>query len=400
MILVEYNSDRPKMVQKIIMYGVHVLCYCSLFSLSSCTLMTNTVPAPTQLSNLLKQNLVLLPDNDFEHLPPSLKENKIIFLGEIHKVKPLIQAASRLAVYLATYKPVVYALELVYGAHPLMEAVSLGAEKQINPMQYTETIRAFNANQTEDKKILLTALDIEHSIYNNKKETKLFLQELANRSTSDAASYAISEEVTHLTVQDTYGKMNRYLEKLKKVFSQHFDTFSSEDRDEILFSMELLTASNRYYQYKAAGGITEALTRPWDIRHKYFIKTIERAYRKAQKRKAILLCRVGTAHARLDHKLEAWYFAKKYSRTKGRVGSIGLIPLYYDTSETNDTVTEKYNDIDSIVKILMKDYEYSYLPLSELQKNSKNSFKWSKYYSNSAPKYDGLLFVRIEKNSN
>jgi hypothetical protein len=114
-----------------------------------------------------------------------------------------------------------------------------------------------------------------------------------------------------------------------------------------------------------------------------------------------LLCRVGTWHASLDNKTsEAQYFAKKHPPTKGKVVSIGLIPLYYDVHETNDTVTKEHNDIDSIVKILMKDYEYSYLPLSELQKNTNNSFKWSKYYSSSGPQYDGLLFVRIERNSN
>ena len=366
----------------------------TLVIMSSCSLQTSTVSPPAQLNEIVKQNLILLPDSDFEYLPSDLKENEIIFLGEIHKVKPLIQAASRLAVYLATYKPVVYAVESCYGAHPLMEAVSLGSKKPISPMLYTEIIRAFNSNQTADRKILMTAIDIEHSIYNNKKETKLFLQNLASRSTSSTASQAINNDVAKLTAQDTYDKMNHYLRKLKKIFLQHLDTFSPEDRDEILFSIELLEASN-HYQY-----IKEDWQSAQNIRYRYFKKTIKRAYKKAQKRKAILLCRVGTAHARLDYKLEARYFMKSYSLTKGKVASIGLVPLYYDVHETNDTVTEGHNDIDSIVKVLMKDDEYSYLSLSELQKNTNNSFKWSKYYSNSGPKYDGLLFVRIEKNSN
>jgi len=357
--------------------------------------MTNTAPAPAQLQDLLKQNLVLLPDNKFENLPPSLKENEIIFLGEIHNVKPLIQAASRLAVYLATYKRVVYAIESCYGSHPLLEAVSLGNEKPINPMLYTETIRAFNSNQTADRKILMTAIDLEHSIYNNKKETVLFLQDLAGRSTSDAARRIIQKDIPQLTTQDTFDKVKRYLKNLKKVFMQHFDTFSPEDRDEILFSMELLTASN-HYQY-----IMEDWQSAQNIRYRYFKKTIKRAYQKAQKRKAILLCRVGGYHVSLSGKnSEARYFARDYSLTKGKVAAIRLVPLYYDVRETNETVTEEHNDIDSIVKTLMKDDEYSYLSLSDLQKNTNNSFKWSKYYSNSGPKYDGLLFVRIENNSN
>lgn len=371
------------------------LCCVSLLFLSSCTFMTNTAPAPEQLNNLLKQNLVLLPDNKFDNLPPSLKENEIIFIGEIHKVKPLAKALDQLAVYVADYKPVVYAVESCYGAHPLMEAVSLGNEKTINPMLYSETIRTFNSEQSLDKKILMTAVDIEHSIYNNKKETVLFLQDLAGRSTSDAARRIIQKDIPQLTTQDTFDKVKRYLKNLKKVFKQHFDTFSPEDRDEILFSMELLTASN-HYQY-----VMEDWQRAQNIRYRYFKKTIKRAYQKAQKRKAILLCRVGGYHVSLSGKnSEARYFARDYSLTKGKVAAIRLVPLYYDAHETNETVTEEHNDIDSIVKTLMKDNEYSYLSLSELEKNTNNSFKWSKYYSNSGPKYDGLLFVRIEKNSN
>jgi len=361
--------------------------------------MTNTAPAPEQLNNLLKQNLILLPDNKFDNLLPSLKENEIIFLGVIHNVKPLYKAAERLAVYWANYKPVVYAMEGSYGAHIFLEAASLG-ESNINPELMVGEILEFNSKQPRDRKILMTDIDIEHSIYNNKKETVLFLQDLAGRSTSDAASRIIQKDIPQLTTQDTFDKVNRYLKNLKGVFLQHFDTFSSEDQDEILFSMELLHASNRCHQYDNAGGIIESIMRPRDIRYKYFKKTIERAYRKAQKRKAILLCRVGTAHISLDGKTEARYFAKKYSPTKGKVVAIRLVPLYYGVHKTNDAVTEKHNDIDSIVKTLMKDDEYSYLSLSDLQKNTNNSFKWSKYYSNSGPKYDGLLFVRIEKNSN
>lgn len=381
------------------------LCCVSLLFLSSCTLMTNTAPAPAQLQDLLKQNLVLLPDNNFENLPPSLKENEIIFLGEYeHHSRPLSLAAARLAVYLASYRPVVYALETRYGSHPLFEAVSLGKEKAtINPMLYPEAIQAFNSSQTADKKILLTAIDIEHTIYHTKSYTVHFLQELAGRSTSDVARRIIQNDIPQLTTQDTFDKVNRYLEKLKGVFLQHLGTFSPEDQDEILFSLDLLQASNRSYQYISDRGIRRFYLTPrgWNIRAKYFKKTIERAYHKAQRRKAILLCRVGAPHASLTDKYyEALYFAKKYSPTKGKVASIGLVPLYYDIHEMKDTGAEKHNDIDSIVKMLMKDYEYSYLSLSELQKNTNNSFKWSKYYSSSDPKYDGLLFVRIEENSN
>ncbi|MBN2455386.1 MAG: hypothetical protein JXB29_02435 [Sedimentisphaerales bacterium] len=367
--------------------------------------MTNTAPTPAQLEDLLKQNLVILPDSNFENLPSDLKENEIIFLGEYeHRSRPLSLAASKLAVYLASHRPVVYALESRYGSHPLFEAVSLGKEKAtIDPMLYPEAIQAFNSSQTADKKILLTAIDIEHTIYHTKSYTVHFLQELAQRSTSDVARRIIQNHIPQLTTQDTFDKVNRYLEELKGVFLQHLGTFSPEDQDEILFSLDLLQASNQFYQYISDWRIRRFYLTPrgWNIRAQYFKKTIERAYHKAQRRKAILLCRVGAPHASLTDKYyEALYFAKKYSPTKGKVVSIGLVPVYYNIRETNDNVTGKHNDIDSIVKILMKGDECSYLSLSKLQENTNNSFKWSKYYSNSGPKYDGLLFVKIEKSSN
>jgi hypothetical protein len=257
-----------KFMKKVGAIVYKLLCCISLVFLSSCTLGTNTVPAPTQLSNLLKQNLVLLPDNNFEYLPSELKENEIIFLGETHKVKPLANAADHLVVYLANYSPVVHALESCYGFSPFMEAGSLGNPKTAKPIGIPESIQTFNSNQAVDKKILMTAIDVEHAIYHTKSDTVLFLQDLASRSTSGTASQVINKEVVQLTSQDTYDKMNRYLKNLEKVFLQHLDTFSPEDQDEILFSMELLAASNRYQYIRR--GLINSQGDPYKLRYRYF----------------------------------------------------------------------------------------------------------------------------------
>jgi hypothetical protein len=368
---------------------------CLLLFLPSCISMTNTVPAPARMEDSLKQYLVFLPDKKFENLLLSLKEKEIIFLGETHKVRPLAGAADRLAVYLAHHRPVVYAVESCYGLSPFMEEASLGSPKATKPMRIPESIQEFNFGQNANDKILMTAIDIEHSIYHTKSDTVLFLQDLAGRSASEASVQAINKEIARLTAQDTYGKMNRYLKSLKKVFFRHFDTFSREDQDEIRFSMELLTASNRY-QY-ANRGLIKSWQNPAEIRYRYFNKTIERAYAKARKNKAVLLCRVGSWHISMDHKCEARYFAKEYSLTKGNVATILLVPLYDDIQEPDDIVINGRGDIDTTVKVLMKDVKYAYLPLSELQKNTNSAFMASKYYSRSRPKYDSLLFIRIEK---
>jgi hypothetical protein len=376
------------------------------------------------MKDVLSQNLMLLPDKSFENLPSSLTENEIIFLGETHNIRALHQAAAKLAVYLATDRPVVYASESVYSAGSFLEAASLGNPKPVvlqgmgnKPIAIPDCIRAFNSNQTEDKKIVMTTIDIEHSIYHTKSDVVLFLQDVANRSTSDVALQEINSEIIPLPAQDTYEKMDSYLRRLQKIFQQHFDTFSSEDQDEILFSMELFRASN-YYQYTRVK-IDQSPKHDYaslnKFRTKYFIKTIERAYQKAQKRNAILLCRVGSMHASLAQKTEARYFAQSYPLTKGKVAAIRMVPLYYDASEVNNISTDQ-NDVASVVKTLMKDNDYSYLSLSDLQKRTDRSFNWGKYFSrwaepgfeayygrnavNDAPKYNGLLFVKVKKQSN
>jgi hypothetical protein len=106
---------------------------------------------------------------------------------------------------------------------------------------------------------------------------------------------------------------------------------------------------------------------------------------------------VGSWHISSDHRCEARYFANSYASTKGKVASIRLVLLDDDTHETNDTVAEKHKDIDSIVNTLMKDNEYSYLSLSDLQKSTDHSFIWSKHFGKKGPQYDGLLFVKREE---
>ena len=365
----------------------------SLVSLSSCTMMSHTAPTPEELTGLVKQNIVLL-SGSMEELPPLLKEKEIIFLGETHNVDPLIQAAARLAVHLVTNRPVVYAVECCYGAHALMEAVSMGSADPVNPKLYPETIRAFNSGRTADRRILMTAIDLEHPIRNNRKETQRFLRRLVSRSTSDEVRRIMQDKVDELIAQNTYEKMSRYLKELKRLFLKHFEAFSPVDQEEILFSMELLAASTRY-QY-----VRDDWDKAYPIRYRYFKKTIERAYQKARQRKALLLCRVGAVHVSLtDKRFEARYFAKKYPPTKGKVAAIRMIPLHFSTSKEDSAGSENQSDIDSIVKTLMQDHKYSYLPLAKLQQGTNNSFRWSKYYTRGRHKYDGVLFVKTEEKS-
>lgn len=360
--------------------------------LCSCASNLSRELVPKDLQDLVKANLLLLGD-DFEKLPETLRENEIIFLGEVHNVGPLREAADLFSVYLANHRPVVYAHESVYGFSLFLEPASLGNPTPRKRIILPKCIEQFNSSQAVDKKILMTTLDVQHNLGRDKTEAVVCLQELAGRSSSDVAKTGLDEMIAQLANQDSFVDMGRYLKRLKHTFVRHIDTFTAEDQNEIRFFVDLLEASNRFAQYKNPWGTG----RGWDIREKYFTKTVERAYRKAQKRNAILLCRVGTTHIRADiKKMQGPHFKRAYRPTKGKVACISMVPLYFDDNEPNDP-NKVGKSIDSAVKHLMKEHKYGYLSLDDLQKSTDYSLGFSRHFYGKRPKYDRILFVRIFK---
>ena len=360
---------------------------------SSCVFEMSHEISTKNLHDSVNANLQLFDGSNLIKLSDVLCDNEIIFLGEVHGIAPLIETAAQLSVHLAKHRPVVYASELTYGLSFFVEPVSLGNPTPSTNYNIPKCIKEFNYNQNAENKILVTAIDVEHSVYTNKRATSVYLLELVSRSSSSNAKELIGKEVAQLSNQDSFANMDRFLKRLKKVIVRHIDTFAPEDQEEVMFFMELLVASNRFYRYTNESGISKfwLIPRGWDIREEYFIKTVERAYWKAQKRAAILLCRVGIGHITADKKNLGRHFRQAYRPTKGKVACVNMMPIYYDNSEPN--CPDK--SIDSVVKHLMKDYEYGYLSLNDLQKNTDYSLSWSRHFYGKRPKYDGILFVRI-----
>lgn len=220
---------------------------------------------------------------------------------------------------------------------------------------------------------------------------------MAGWSSCRTVTKTINEKIALLTEQDTFKKMDVYLKDMDRLFRRHSETFSTEDWEEIQFSMDLLRASNRY-EYLAESSKDWKRERFWDIysiRYRYFKKTIERAYEKARKRSGMLICLVGHWHVDVSHRCEAKYFKERYSLTKGKTASIRLVPLYSDKSKRRD---ENVQEIDVSVNNLMGNSDYGYLDLNELKKDANQNLAWSDYFTHRVPKYDGLLFVRVEQN--
>ena len=289
--------------------------------LSGCT----AAPLPQdQLITWLQSHLVSLPDRQFQPLAEAIAPHDIVFLGEQHHVGELIYIADSLVVDLAADRPVVYALETCYGLHAFLEAASMGEPDPLMPLSLSPVIARFNAAAQPDNRILVTAVDVEHSVYHSKAETAAFLNQLAGRSRSSAARQALCEQIALLLDLDGYEQVDAYLKQLNQLFLEHIDSFSPADQQEIKFAMALLPASNQY-QY-AQRGLRQNLSNPQDIRYDWFCRTIERAYRKAQDRHAILVCRVGSWHANFSYRCEARYFARDYPPTRGKVMAIQMVP--------------------------------------------------------------------------
>lgn len=370
---------------------VGLLCCMLLIFLSSCSPSVQRASS-TELTDLVSQNLILL-DGDLGELPPEIKDNDMIFLGEVHRVGALNKAANKMLMYLADYKPVVYAMESVYSSGIFMEAESSGKPNPRSSKFLHESMIKY-CHAIAGRNILLTALDLDHTIFRDKRATLGFLQEMASRSSSPSKSQELSCEIDLLVKQDTFKKMDRYLKNLRKIFQERFDTFPEHDKEEILFAMDLFIASNRY-QHTCFGDLKNIWWTPFyksssSIRYTFFLKTIERAYGKAVDRDAILLCKVGSYHASLfSFYSEAKHFKKQKLL---KVSTINMVPVYFEADEAKN-----YDQIDLMAKNLMGENNYAYLSLRQLQRDTNDSLNWSKYYKNNNPKYDGLLFVRAKK---
>ncbi len=337
---------------------------------------------------MLQEQVRYLPEHHFEPLLAEINSKEIVFVGEVHNVPALREAAADLVVGMASSRPVVYAVESLYSLSLFYEAASLGTPTLLSPNQPVPApIAAFNATNPPERRILMTAVDVEHAIYHSKEHPVRYLTEMANRSASASARQELWERIPQLTATKTYDEVQEYLRDLQRLFQKHLATFSAADQEEILFALELFEASNRYQH--SFRGLIKTAGDPEQIRHEYFKKTIERAWQKAERRKAILIAHVGNRHVELTRTLEATYFAMSNAATKGKVMAIQMYPSAHDSGKESS----RGIDLVAAVKPLMKPGYACYLALPRLRGPARRALKYSQYYPGNRPVCDGLLFV-------
>jgi len=339
---------------------------------------------------------------DFSCLLPQVKDASAIFIGDSRHYIPEIKIIRlELSIFLAQHVDVrVIGFESMYGLHPFMEAESMGKVKTAEHV--APEILNYNSTVPEDKKVLVTALDVDHSINHSKSKTVKYFEYLAALSSSHKCTTALKQAIPKLLSLKERKELHRYLDELEMIFNQDNNTFSTKDWDEVSFSLKLMHASVDFqlisYKWRWVPLPRGMRIRLAEIRAEFFRKTVERALAKADARKGKLLCIVGGAHivkvplGRGDNLIGKWaeadYFHRIHANTQGKVASILVNALSFKGRHY-----KKKNDLDDIAYELMDDSELLYIPLAPLADHT-GELAWSEYFSNHGPKFDGVLFLK------
>jgi hypothetical protein len=339
---------------------------------------------------------------DYSCVLPQVEDASIIFLGDSRHYIPEIKSIRlELGVFLAQHANVrVIGFESMYGLHPFMAAESMGKAETSDYV--SSTILDYNTRVPDNSKVLVTALDVDHSINHSKSKTVKYFEYLAALSSSDKCVTELKQAIPKLLSLKERGELHRYLDGLETTFSQYRDTFSAEDWDEVSFSLELMHASVDFqlitYKWQRVPLSRKMRIRLHEIRAEFFRKTVERAFAKASERKGKLLCIVGGAHivkgplgkgnSLIGKWAEADYFHRIHADTQGKVASILVNALSFKGQPY-----EKKNDLDDIAYEMLADGELLYIPLAALANHSED-LAWSEYFSSHGPRFDGVIFLR------
>ena len=354
-------------------------------------------PRLEKLRILLEDGLVCFPaKGDYSFFLPHVEGKQIVFFAESpHRVPELRSAAYDFAVFMAgRHDARVFAMEMTYGLHPFMETASL-EEKRTNQIGLVPSpISKYNESVSDEEKLLVTAIDIEHSINHTKHQTIQYLNYLGDLSSSADAKNELRNSIPDLSALSDRKEIHRYLDDLEKLFVKHRTTFAETDWEEIEFSFDLMRASVDFQLLKY-----ESTAEFQEIRGKFFRETINRAHEKAKMRNGSLLCYVGGTHAskvpreKDDYNTAMWneaeFFHTAYPETKGKVASLLVTVLTYRGGRERWAT----GDLEDIAYLMSGDLESVFISLADLADHAED-LSWSKYFTKDGPKYDGVLFIK------
>ena len=338
-----------------------------------------------------------IDSKNFSFLEPITRDKKVIFIAESrHYVPEFKETLFDIALYLHRHAELrVVALESLYGLHPFLEDASLGKipVSETPSGSFEGKIAEYNRELDEESKLLVTSIDIEHSINHTKDLTVKYLSYLAELATWPDVALGLKEAITRLYDLKERNETHAYLNDLAERFERSRAHFPDHSIEEIGFSLELMHASVDYQLLPREESVEFE-----EIRGKYFRATIQRALAKAEARNGSLLCFVGATHAVKTPKpadepwcgqwTEACYFAQEYPKTTGKTASILLCVA---THKGQSSYSEDIGPLEKVYLDSAPQSKMSFLDLSGQDINSLGLVD-SKYVSQHGPKFDGILF--------
>jgi hypothetical protein len=338
---------------------------------------------------------------DFSFLDRLACGKKMLFLGEIpHHEWPIYETTLQLSLHLRQqcgYS--VLAMESAYSYWPYLEARSLGTEAQLpnrlpdHQNRWLEPVTAYNRTAPAERRLLCTALDLDHCISHAKSQTVLYLQYLATKSSSREARAYLAQAIPALVDLKSRKAIHAYLEELERRFHAAWDSFTPADQEEITFSLALERAS---IDFHALSYWYPPDRRKAKIRDEYFRQTIARALAKAEQAGGPLLCYVGWGHAWLHQRgalnCEAAYFDQEFPATRGQVGSL-LIEKLSACVSSDLSGDYRPSALERAALARMGKQDRLFVDLRDPRWDSVKH-KPGKFFPKGGPDYDGILFLK------
>ena len=319
---------------------------------------------------------------------------EMLFIGEyLHSNQQIQFYVNELVVKLAMNSDFrIFAKESVYCLHPILESKSANC---INSNHIANSIIEYNKAISEDKRIIVTSIDMAHSIKYSPQLVKNCLEAIIARNTNDDFNSVIKEILKDLEQLDSNEKKEEFIQKLSRNIAEYKNELDPEIYDELKFYGDLLYHSlirkdpQNEYEYKKQA----------DLRNEWFIKTVLRALKRTKKYNSKMICYVGAPHAYKNYLNKDDYYvgtvpeAKFFNESEipGKVHSILIRPFYRDYfGNKTDRILNKIEKA-AYRKIGLN--QSIYVDLNEF-KNRNERLEDVGYYNLNNTQYDGIIYLK------
>ncbi len=319
---------------------------------------------------------------------------EMIFIGEMpHHNKTVTGYVHRLTVELSKIsKYGILAMESFYCLYPFFERRSAAGEG--DPF-IGSVITDYNREVSKEKRIIVTSIDMAHSIKHSPAYVHRFIDFLSAGTQDEKVRELFRNHSEKILSLRTISEKENFIGELKKMIAEHGHSFDERTGEELDFYAGLLMHSLGNTE---AANEAERKSRS-DTRNMWFIETIRRALERTRHHGAKMICYVGAPHAYkaylndddyyVGETPEAMYFNGTVFPDK--VYSILIRPFFLDGDGER---TEKIEDpVEKIAYEKTGDGDGIFIDLKELKKRNMQ-LPHARYWKDDVFQFDALIYVR------